>query len=272
MKRIHLILALLLVSVSFAQAQAPTPLCIPNNQGQGCITVDTNNPLPVTNSGSGGTVDVNLTEIAGAAPSATNPLWVSPATASTPWIVGGAAVYNTTLPTYTNGQRGDLQIGTRGSLNVTIFSADSATSAAVGTNSSDGISGAGNGLNVRSVPYVYNGTNFDRQFTCTNTAVVNVTSGNTTELVPLTASQTIRVCSFALTMSLAGTAQFVYGTGTNCGTSQQNITGAMTLGTTTPMTLSAGNGSVFRTAAGNALCLAAVTGNVTGFVTYAKYQ
>lgn len=186
-----------------------------------------------------------------------------------PVKVGG--VYNSTLPTFATGQRGDFQIGTRGSQNVTIFSADSATSAAVGTNSSDGISGAGAGLNTRSVNYNFNGTNLDRQFTCANSAVVNVTAGSTTELVSLTASQVIRVCSFAITMSAAGTAQFVYGTGTNCGSGTTSLTGAMTLGTTTPMALSAANGSLFRGATANALCLAAVTGNVTGFISYAKF-
>lgn len=43
------------------------------------------------------TQDVNLTQILGAAPSATNPLWVSPATASTPWTVGGAAASGAAL-------------------------------------------------------------------------------------------------------------------------------------------------------------------------------
>lgn len=108
-------------------------------------------------------------------------------------------------------------------------------------------------------------------FNCTNSAVVNVTAGNTTELIALTASQVIRVCSFAITESLAGTAAFVYGTGTNCATGQASLTGAMQIVTGGDIAMSAGNSSLFRTASANALCLTAVTGNITGFVSYAKY-
>lgn len=117
----------------------------------------------------------------------------------------------------------------------------------------------------------YNGASWDRVFTCSSTAVVAVTAGNTTEIVALSGSTQIRVCSLVISTSLAGTAQFVYGSGTNCGTGTTNITGAMNLATATPLAISSGNGSVFRALAAKALCLSAVTGNVNGFVTYAQY-
>lgn len=106
---------------------------------------------------------------------------------------------------------------------------------------------------------------------CDSSAVINVTAGATTELIPLTASRRIRVCAYTIAMSLAGTAQFVYGTGVNCGTGTVNLTGAMTLATGAATSPSVGQGILFASAAGNAICLAAVTGNVTGSISYSVY-
>lgn len=72
----------LLISVSSAYAQnSSNSICFTTN-GTNCVPVSPTNPFPVTGGGSGGS-DVNLIEILGAAPSATNPLWVSPATGAT---------------------------------------------------------------------------------------------------------------------------------------------------------------------------------------------
>lgn len=181
-------------------------------------------------------------------------------------------VYNSTLPTVTTGQRVDCQSGTRGSIDVTLFNQDGAVSPAFATSGADGVSNASATLTVTGRTGLFNGSTWDRAFTCTNSVVVNVTAAATTQLVALQASQVIRVCSFSVSMSAAGTAQFVYGTGSNCGTGTTNLTGVVTLATGTPWGLSAPEGgSLFRTASANALCLAAVTGNVTGFVTYAQY-
>lgn len=119
--------------------------------------------------------------------------------------------------------------------------------------------------------YLFNGATWDRQFTCSNSAVVSVTAASTTQIVALSGSTVIRVCSFDLSISLTGTAKFLYGTGTNCAGAPADLTGAMNIATGGFNALSAAQGSLFRGAAGNALCIAAVTGNVTGFVTYAQY-
>lgn len=180
-------------------------------------------------------------------------------------------VYNSSGITLNTGQRGDTQCNQKGFAAIwsvgNITAADGRSNTLVGGLFDQG----GNSQALLDYPYIFNGSTWDRQSTCANSAVVNVTAGNTTELVALTASQSIRVCSVAISASAAGTAQLLYGTGTNCGTSPQNLTGAMSLATGTPLSVSAGNGSLFRTAASNALCLAAVTGNVTGFISYAKY-
>lgn len=109
MRKLFLLLAFMLAG-SQAHAQATTELCVRATPTGFCQAVDTTRPLPVTNAGGGGTVDTNLTEINGAAPSATNPLWMSPATGAvfpvsqsgtwtvqpgntqntTPWLTAGA--------------------------------------------------------------------------------------------------------------------------------------------------------------------------------------
>lgn len=138
----------------------------------------------------------------------------------------------------------------------------------------DGIvaSSTANGAKVAGRQYVFSGTNWDRSLSCPNSAVINVTAASTTQIVALVAAQTIRICSFAISMSAAGTAKFVYGTGANCGTGTTDLTGAMTLATGSPLALnSGGGGALLRTASANALCVTAVTGNVVGFVNYAQF-
>jgi hypothetical protein len=191
------------------------------------------------------------------------------ADSGSPVKVGG--VYNSTIPTFANGQRGDLQVGTRGGLHVDLYMADSNTAVAMGSGNADA-QGAQNGT-IRVFGHIlkWNGASYDREFACPNTAVVNVTAGSTTEIVALTASQIIRVCGFSISMSAAGTAKFVQGTGTNCGTGTGDITGAMTLATGTPWQIHGGSNSVLRAAVSNALCVVAATGNAVGFINYAKY-
>lgn len=72
------------------------------------------------------------------------------------------AVYNSTLPTFANGQRGDLQIGTRGSLHTELFPPDSATAFSGGANTADAVSSSSQSLNIRGFGYLFNGTNYDR--------------------------------------------------------------------------------------------------------------
>lgn len=138
--------------------------------------------------------------------------------------------------------------------------------------STDGNTPVARGLVSSGYGYLFNGTSWDRQFTCTNTAVVNVTAGNTTQIVGLSGTTAIRVCSLAVSMSAAGTVTWSYGTGSNCATGNTALTGAMSLGTATPWTQSAPEGgSLFRGTSGAALCLASATGNAVGFITYTQF-
>lgn len=106
---------------------------------------------------------------------------------------------------------------------------------------------------------------------CDSSQVVTVSAAATTEIVALTASRSIRVCSFSASISLAGTAQWVTGTGTNCGSGTANLTGAYSIATGVTTSQGTGLGEIFKTPSGNALCLSATVGNVTGVVSYAKY-
>ncbi len=92
------------------------------------------------------------------------------------------ARYNSTLPTFTNGQRGDLQVGTRGSLNVQLKLNDSATAFTSFSSGSDALANTSlNGLNVQAFNVVFNGTTWDRLRGDTGGAYVNgaVASGAT---------------------------------------------------------------------------------------------
>jgi hypothetical protein len=107
---------------------------------------------------------------------------------------------------------------------------------------------------------------------CDSSAVVTVSAAATTQVVALTSGRSVRVCSFSISISLAGTAQWVTGTGSNCGSAPTaNLTGAYSIATGGTAAQGSGQGELFKTPAGNALCLAAVTGNVSGVVTYAVY-
>lgn len=77
-----------------------------------------------------------------------------------PVKVGGR--YNTTLPTLTDGQRGDMQIGTRGSLAVTLFTQNSAA-ALQASSPGDAASNSQTGLLTNGYDQVFNGTTWDRQ-------------------------------------------------------------------------------------------------------------
>lgn len=226
-----------------------------------------------------GSLSVTLSSDHGGLPAGANALGSVTATGNVadaatdsgnPAKIGG--IYESTLPTYTTGQRANTHVGARGGLHVNILAMDGNSGVGASSITNVTIPTSAIGLNTRSIPYLFNGTAWDPQFTCPNSATISVTAAATTQIVALAASQIIRVCSFSVTMSAAGTAQFVYGTGSNCGTGTTSLTAATNLATATPWSLSApSGGSLFRSASANALCVAAGIGNVVGFVTYAQF-
>ena len=157
MVRIAIALFAILALTGAAEAQTPATVRLCAGAQPNCALISGTNPLPTTAVITpSGTQDVNITKILGAAPSATNPLWVSPATASTPWAVSAASgafasgslasgavadlialsapitpatatgtksfllgmQYNSTQATFTNAQQGAVQGTSRGALYV----------------------------------------------------------------------------------------------------------------------------------------------------------
>lgn len=89
---------------------------------------------------------------------------ITPATATAISSILLGAEYRSTLPTWTNTQQGALQVGTRGSLNTTLFGADSAQSIVGLSDNANGVasnSGARN-LGVMARETIFNGTSWDR--------------------------------------------------------------------------------------------------------------
>lgn len=114
-----------------------------------------------------------------------------------------------------------------------------------------------------------------------SSVAINLTSAAASQLVALSGSTVVYVCGFSATIApsatSAATLQFEYGTGSNCGTGTTVLTGTYGNGdlTTTvgplPVQMN-GPGTIFKTAAGNALCAAGggTTVNVQGVLTFVQ--
>jgi hypothetical protein len=105
----------------------------------------------------------------------------------------------------------------------------------------------------------------------TSSAVINVSSATTTQLVALAAGKSIYVCQATASGGSAATALFEYGTGSSCGTGTTALTGAMALSASQPVSLGWG-GLLVAAPVGNALCL--VTGGTVttaqGLISYVQ--
>lgn len=129
----------------------------------------------------------------------------------------------------------------------------------------------GTGLPLEVFPFLFNGSTWDRPFTCPSSAVVSVTAAATGQIVALVSGQIVRVCSVVLSSTAAATATLSYGTGSNCGTGNTALSGAIALGASAPVQIHLGSDAALRTASGNAFCIAATGATVTGFVSYAQF-
>lgn len=112
-------------------------------------------------------------------------------------------------------------------------------------------------------------------------AAINVTSGTTTSLVPVSGSTIVYVCGFAITIApsaiTAATALFEYGTGAAC-TSPTVLTGTFGNGDLTsaagvaPILFGNGGATIFKSAASSGICIL-TAGNavsVQGVLTYVQ--
>lgn len=127
------------------------------------------------------------------------------------------------------------------------------------------------------VPYVFNGSTWDRPFYCNKTTAITALGAATTQMVAASGSTKIRVCSAVLsqTGTTATNVKFVEGTGSNCGTGQTNVTGTVAAFGTSVGTIALGlspTGAITTNTGGDALC---ATGSAAGAVditiSYAQY-
>jgi hypothetical protein len=114
-----------------------------------------------------------------------------------------------------------------------------------------------------------------------SSAVVNITTATTTQIVPLSGTTSIYICGGVLTLGpssgTADTATIVYGTGANCATGLTALSGALGAGNNTsvasPIAVSLTSSGIFTSApAGKALCLtsAGATVNIQGVISYVQ--
>ncbi len=112
-------------------------------------------------------------------------------------------------------------------------------------------------------------------------AVVNITSATTTQLVPVSGTTSIYICggsfSIAPSATSADTATIEYGSGTNCGTGTTALTGAYGAGDLTtatgPLMVNLFSSGVVAVApSGKALCLlsAGTAVNIQGIISYVQ--
>jgi hypothetical protein len=165
----------------------------------------------------------------------------------------------------------------------------------------------GQAVYMKALNYVYNGSTYDRwrgsaltggtgiglvsiagkgdpclsSESVKSSAIINVSTAATTQLVALSGTTVVYVCGFNFTISqvatTANTLKFVQGTGASCGTGTADLTGAFGTGGITagvPIVVSSSSeGTDFKTAAGSALCVTTTIGATaafTGVVTYVQ--
>jgi hypothetical protein len=127
---------------------------------------------------------------------------------------------------------------------------------------------------------VYAGGNLSGLVQCDKSAQATIATATDTQLVALSGSLTIYVCSYVIEIqgiaTTAGTLQLEYGTGTACATGKTAITptfiGSTTAGSPWGIMHGANIGYAFKTIAGQALCANSTTTTTQKvFVTYAQF-
>lgn len=103
-------------------------------------------------------------------------------------------------------------------------------------------------------------------------AAISITSATTTQLIPAISSESIGITAFNIIASGSGNIKLVYGTGTNCGTGQTDLTGNYPLAASSGISSGAGIGLVLIAPPGNAVCAvtsAAVT--MAGSIAFVQF-
>jgi hypothetical protein len=199
----------------------------------------------------------------------------SPQAASANSAIGVVSQYTATSVSGSTGQLFPLQSNIYGYLR-TVPCAGTSTTCATIQNTADAQANLGV-LDSGSFNFSWNGASFDRNVTCDgNPAAVNITTATTTQIVALSGTTKIHVCSYQF--SVAGTTPtvtFEYGTGTNCATGLTAISGAIapTSGSVINSAVGGASGLAFVVPSGDALCILSggTSPSIQGLITYAQY-
>jgi len=106
---------------------------------------------------------------------------------------------------------------------------------------------------------------------------ISITTAGTVQIVPLSAGKSIFVCGYNLASNstvATNTISFVQGTGTNCGTGQNIMTGPMQNGIEAVSFSYSGPGTIIATVNSQALCITTTVGttpSIAGVVTYVQF-
>lgn len=120
--------------------------------------------------------------------------------------------------------------------------------------------------------YTTNGANCQFAIAASNSIPVSISSGTTTELVPLSVGKQIFVTSWDVMSAGTGTIKLVYGTGSNCGTGTADLTGAYPLIAQAGIAKGNGLGVVLIVPKSNALCATTnASVQMSGSVSYAQF-
>ncbi len=147
--------------------------------------VDSSNPLPVVQTGilsiSGTVQPGNTANVTPWLMTASGDVESGATDAGNPVKVG--ARYNSTLPTLSNGQRGDLQQGTRGSLNATLFVPNSTLTLNTAADNGDGVAISSNADKLANIARntLYNGTTWDRKYNNQDVSLLASAARTTTQ-------------------------------------------------------------------------------------------
>lgn len=108
-------------------------------------------------------------------------------------------------------------------------------------------------LPLNIVPSLYNGTTLDTQFYCNTSAVGTVTASGATQILPIVASKSYRICAFRASTTPAVALQLSQGTGTNCATGSAGLSLAL-LGVTN-VVFEPGSSAAYKGISANAVCI-----------------
>lgn len=147
------------------------------------------------------------------------------------------AKYNSTQPTFTDGQRADMQVDSRGNLRMGLYANNTQTTASFKADNADAdaTSATANKLGVMSRGTVYNGTTWDRQRgDATNGTLVNLGANNdvtvTSGAITETNSAAIKTAVETIDNAIAGSEM------------QVDVVGALPAGTNAIGKLAANSG------------------------------